>query len=440
MKRKHQFSIWPVALVDLVLMYAGLWISITLRYHGALSHTATAAHYRLFTPIFVTWLVVFFSYSLFEAATLRRYTVLAFRLTSATCVNALIAVAFFYAQPDLILTPRRFLLLDVAVTFVLLLAWYLALRYVLRSRYLEDIFIYSDGSGQAPRMDAEIHRHAFLGLRFVGRLDRGDILSGKPSTHGGAATGIVLASEVSRTDRDLVAAMLSLRRRSVSFYRHADFYEVLLRRVDLASLDDLWFVENVDYQHRVLYPAAKRAVDVLAGVFFSVLFAVSYPFVALAVSLSSPGPVLFRQQRVGQFGKVFTLYKYRSMTTADGTSWTEHNDPRITAVGKFLRRTRLDELPQALNLLRGDMSLVGPRPESVAIVESLRREIPFYDERHLVKPGLFGWSQLHVYASSIEESKLKLEYDLYYVRYRSPLFDLEIILKTIYYVLTFSGR
>jgi lipopolysaccharide/colanic/teichoic acid biosynthesis glycosyltransferase len=121
-------------------------------------------------------------------------------------------------------------------------------------------------------------------------------------------------------------------------------------------------------------------------------------------------------------------------------TWTEKADPRITAVGKFLRKSRLDELPQAINLLVGNMSLVGPRPEQVHIVEKLRAEIPFYEERHLVKPGLTGWAQLNVYAATVEETKLKLQFDLYYIKHRSILFDLEIILKTIYYVLGWNGR
>jgi lipopolysaccharide/colanic/teichoic acid biosynthesis glycosyltransferase len=128
------------------------------------------------------------------------------------------------------------------------------------------------------------------------------------------------------------------------------------------------------------------------------------------------------------------------MVTVTDTVWTKVNDPRITTVGKILRKTRIDELPQSINLLKGDISLVGPRPEQPNIVEDLKKHIPFYDERHLVKPGITGWAQLNIYAGSLEESKLKLQYDLYYIKHRSFLFDLEIILKTIYYIFTWQGR
>jgi lipopolysaccharide/colanic/teichoic acid biosynthesis glycosyltransferase len=128
------------------------------------------------------------------------------------------------------------------------------------------------------------------------------------------------------------------------------------------------------------------------------------------------------------------------MTTATGTSWTEVNDPRITKFGNIMRKTRIDELPQSLNLIKGDISLVGPRPEQMGIVERLRKKIPFFDERHLVKPGITGWAQLNIYAGSLEESRKKLQYDLYYIRRRSLLLDMEIILKTVYYIFTWQGR
>jgi lipopolysaccharide/colanic/teichoic acid biosynthesis glycosyltransferase len=157
----------------------------------------------------------------------------------------------------------------------------------------------------------------------------------------------------------------------------------------------------------------------------------------MATKLSSPGPVLFSQPRVGKYGTIFTVYKYRTMKI-DGAhdTWTGTDDPRITRVGKILRRLRLDELPQSINLLQGNMSLVGPRPEQPHIVEAMRQEIPFYDERHLVKPGLTGWGQLNVYARTVEETRTKLQHDLYYIKHRSFGFDLEIIAKTVYHVVT----
>ncbi|MEK7451733.1 MAG: sugar transferase, partial [Patescibacteria group bacterium] len=135
------------------------------------------------------------------------------------------------------------------------------------------------------------------------------------------------------------------------------------------------------------------------------------------------------------------IYKYRSMR--DGTPnniWTQDGDPRITAFGKFLRKTRIDELPQCFSLLKGDMSLVGPRPEQVNIAKTLCNEIPFYDTRHMIRPGITGWAQLHVYAGTTEETRKKLQYDLYYLKHKSIIFDLEIMIKTIFHILFLEGK
>src|SRR4029078_12074836 len=140
------------------------------------------------------------------------------------------------------------------------------------------------------------------------------------------------------------------------------------------------------------------------------------------------GPVMFVQERVGKKGRIFKVYKYRNMSGGAVNTWTSVNDPRITPFGKFLRKSRIDEWPQFINLLLGNMSLVGPRPEQPHIVEEMKSKIPFYDERHLLKPGLTGWAQLNIYAATVEESRTKLQYDLYYIKRRSFLFDLEIIL------------
>jgi lipopolysaccharide/colanic/teichoic acid biosynthesis glycosyltransferase len=179
----------------------------------------------------------------------------------------------------------------------------------------------------------------------------------------------------------------------------------------------------------------------MTGIILFIVFLITFPLITLLIKLNSPGPVLFRQKRVGRNDKIFTVYKYRTMHIGhDENLWTKVDDKRITSFGKFIRAVRIDEFPQFINLLRGQISVVGPRPEQVGIVEKLKHEIPFYDERHIVKPGLTGWAQLNIYAASLEESKLKLEYDLYYIKNQSLLFDLEIILKTIYHIVMRKGR
>jgi exopolysaccharide biosynthesis polyprenyl glycosylphosphotransferase len=168
------------------------------------------------------------------------------------------------------------------------------------------------------------------------------------------------------------------------------------------------------------------------------------PLVAIAIRLTSPGPVLYSQRRVGKDGKPFTIYKFRSMRinaeAASGAVWSQPGDPRVTPMGRFLRRTRIDELPQLWNVLKGDMSFVGPRPERPEFVEDLSRQIPFYGQRHAVRPGLTGWAQVrHRYGSSVDDSQEKLQYDLFYIKHMSTTFDLFIVLETIKTVLVRGG-
>ena len=165
---------------------------------------------------------------------------------------------------------------------------------------------------------------------------------------------------------------------------------------------------------------------------------------ALAIRLDSPGPVLYDQERVGENGRVFTVYKFRSMRTdaerAGQPVWARDKDERVTRVGRFIRATRLDELPQLWNVMRGDMSFVGPRPERPFFVEQLARDIPFYVQRHSVKPGITGWAQVkYRYGSSIEDAMEKLRYDLYYIKHMSIFFDLTIVLDTVKVILFGKG-
>jgi lipopolysaccharide/colanic/teichoic acid biosynthesis glycosyltransferase len=191
------------------------------------------------------------------------------------------------------------------------------------------------------------------------------------------------------------------------------------------------------------YEPFKRGLDVvvaLSGLLLSLPF---WPFLFLAIKLSSTGPVFFKQRRLGREGKLFTLLKFRTMRTEQNDfAPTAHGDPRITLVGKILRGSRLDELPQLFNILLGDMSFVGPRPERPELAEELAREIPFYYQRLLVKPGLTGWDQVsgEYHSASVDDTYKKLQYDLYYLKNMSPLLDLSIFLKTIMTVLMRIGR
>ncbi|MDE2311868.1 MAG: sugar transferase [Patescibacteria group bacterium] len=427
---------WLVFLPTIGLFYGSLYLALLLRYHGVVPPGIWLAHLRPFSLIFLFWLGVLFIHGLFEVQALRRYTSLLFNLISAMAVNFLVAVFYFYAQPSLILTPRRTLVILVSVSFVLLLAWYLIIKYAFKNRLTEGVYLFSFNN-ELRELEQAVAEHSYLGYRVLGHLNQQTL----PAAGFDKNVGIILPDNL-QSSPEVAERFYQLRTHGVKFYNHKDFYEQLLRRVYLSQLNEVWFLENINYREKRFYNIIKRLTDVLVALIAGLVFVVTWPVAALLIKLTSRGSIFFVQERVGKDGQIFKVYKYRTMNSWSATNtWTSVNDPRITRVGKFMRKSRLDELPQFINLLFGNMSLVGPRPEQPHIVEELKKQIPFYDERHLVKPGLTGWAQINnIYAASLEETKLKLQYDLYYIKHRGFLFDLEIILKSIYYIFTWRGR
>lgn len=238
--------------------------------------------------------------------------------------------------------------------------------------------------------------------------------------------------------------LLRIKTKGVHVNDFSSFIERETGRVDLETVNPSWLIFSDGFSSsRMFSSASKRVFDIAAS---SVLLALTLPIIilfAILVKLDSKGPAFFRQKRVGLYGETFTLIKLRSMRTdaeKDGAKWAEENDPRITRLGRFIRKVRIDELPQTWSVLKGEMSFVGPRPEVPAFVESLEEEIPFYGERHMVKPGITGWAQINYpYGASVEDSRCKLEYDLYYAKNYTPFLDLVILLQTLRVILWPEG-
>jgi exopolysaccharide biosynthesis polyprenyl glycosylphosphotransferase len=235
--------------------------------------------------------------------------------------------------------------------------------------------------------------------------------------------------------------------RGVAVTAATDLYEALTGRVPLDFIGEDWLAA-LPLNHRatgVLYRTAKRIMDVVGATLGLLLFLPFLPFVALAIRLDSPGPVFYRQRRVGRGGKVFTIWKLRTMRpdaeAENRPVWAQENDPRVTRVGRWLRKFRVDEFPQFWNVLKGDMSAVGPRPERPEFEQELARQIPFYPLRHAVKPGMAGWAMIHHdYVDSLEDAKVRLEYDLYYIKHQSLSLDVQIIVQAVLELLARKGR
>jgi len=228
--------------------------------------------------------------------------------------------------------------------------------------------------------------------------------------------------------------------KGIPVYNILDVYEILTGKIPIKYLYDS-FLE--DYNTSRIYPIFKRIFDVALVIITTPITIPICLVVSILIKIDSNGPIIFKQQRIGQGGKAYSIFKFRTMYTdaeKDGPRFAYKNDPRITHIGHILRRFRIDELPQFWNVLKGEMSLIGPRPEQKKFVEEFTREIPFYSLRHLVKPGITGWAQIHFgYASALEETREKLEYDLYYIKNLSLWLDIVIVLRTIVVLITRFG-
>jgi exopolysaccharide biosynthesis polyprenyl glycosylphosphotransferase len=257
---------------------------------------------------------------------------------------------------------------------------------------------------------------------------------------------IVLA--ISRPiDEELLQLLTNFHERGIAITPMPVLYEKITGKVAVEHIGSQWYSalplkkNPFDTFNRI----GKRILDLICGTIIGLIFAAVFPFVALAIKLDSPGAIFYKQERVGQYGAKFTVYKFRSMVQnaeRNGKAqWAVKGDARITKVGNFIRKTRLDELPQVLNVLRGEMSMVGPRPERYQFIKELQQQIPFYRTRLAVKPGLTGWAQINYgYGSTIEDALIKLQYDLYYLKHWSPWLDLKILLRTFSVVLKMQGQ
>jgi len=240
-----------------------------------------------------------------------------------------------------------------------------------------------------------------------------------------------------------LGTLINAKLRGIQVFDAIDFYERLTGRMLVARMRPSTIIFAKGFVPSRATQFLKRVLDVVAATTLLVLTAPAMAAVAVAVTVSSPGPAIFRQGRVGFLGAPFTMLKFRTMrlgSECSGARWAAQDDDRITPAGRFLRKSRLDELPQLWNILCGQMSFVGPRPEQPTFVRTLRQAIPYYDQRHAVRPGLTGWAQVkYPYGASVEESEEKLEYDLYYIKRLSVAFDLTIMFETVRVMLTGRG-
>jgi sugar transferase (PEP-CTERM system associated) len=419
--------------------------------HGSFD-TAAGNMWRI---LFITALceLCFYYNDLYDLTAVHGKNELAVHLLQGAGAAALVLAVVTAFVPTLIIGHGIFMT-ALCVLIVAVPTWRLAFDGLTQTRPLEERVIVLGSGASASTVARQIRSQHDFAYRLVGFVRGADDEHGpaEPSLGEPSDLAAIIARHhvdrivVSFADRRGALPIRELLQAKLSGVRVEDAattYERLTGKILIDGIKPSWLIFSDGFRASRATRLLKRTVDLLLAAAGLLLAAPLMAATALAVRLESPGPVLYRQERVGEGGRTFTLCKFRSMRTDAETGtpiWAKDNDDRVTRVGRFIRLTRLDELPQLWNVLRGDMSFVGPRPERPFFVEQLADAIPFYTERHSVKPGVTGWAQVkYQYGSSIEDAMEKLRYDLYYIKHLSILFDLSIVLDTVKVIVSGKG-
>lgn len=425
---------------DFLNFALALWVSLYVRVLEMPTTDTFFAHLIPFSLLFIAWAGIYFIAGLYES----RSILLARRALSATLliaqtINITLAAVFFFVMPLPIfgIAPKTLLVIYLIVSFVLVLLW--------------RVFIFPALGLQKPELAVVVGRgYEIMELiRAMRAAHKAPVTIVETIDPAAADLGSIIVSTMERheahvviadfTDERVAAAFphtYNLLSAGARFYDALATYEELFGRIPLSVIDERWLAHNISRYSHLFYDTVKRAMDIIAALGIGLLTLPLYPFFALVIKLQDGGPVFYAQTRVGQGNHPFVMRKFRSMTGADSGEEVRKSQLTVTPFGRILRATRFDELPQLWNVLKGDLSLIGPRPEFPALVEEYVTHIPYYNVRHLVKPGLSGWAQLYHHqdphhGTDVEETRNKLSYDLYYLKHRSLLLDVTIALKTI---------
>jgi exopolysaccharide biosynthesis polyprenyl glycosylphosphotransferase len=460
-ERKLLLAIGDVIAVTLAVLLALWWwtvIDVSGFYTFSADFVISQSYW--FVILAGLWVLLASAYDLYDLRVAANRWKTLQRMIIVTAQMIIVYVLVFFLSPVGTL-PRLFILYFGVAAFVLIGIWRFARPALLgwMSEKRRALIVGTDAGCSLIIRAIYDHAAAEYDLRGVigSAGDVGQRIHGVPVL--GTAADIanfvqrdhireLIVTSTNGLSGDLFTAVMDAYERGIAVVPMPILYERITERVPVEHVKDEWTVVFLPVKNSDAvfdpYPALKRSIDVVLAAFGLIGFALTLPMVALAIRADTPGAVFYSQQRVGRNGKIFRIWKYRSMVqnaeALTGAVFSERGDPRVTRVGRFIRKTRIDELPQLINVLNGDMSLVGPRPERPEHVERLTEKIPFYRTRLIVRPGLTGWAQVrYEYGSNDEDALIKLQYDLYYIRHQSILLDLNILLRTVSKVVSMSG-
>ena len=434
-----------LCLVDIFILIGSLYLTLALRYHMLPNDLLIHMHEVPFIIIFTYSIIVFYISGLYGRNVLLARSSIPATVVRSQIINGLIAVALFYFIPLFSVTPKLNLFAYLFLSSALMILWRIGTYSLFSLRHKYPALVIAKGD-EANELVNEMSVNPRIGLICHKRIDPESSANELISTmENNGLTFQYIVADIN--DPHIEALLPELYARFFPKTQVVDFndlYEQAFSRIPLSCMNYAWIMSHVSSVSPVMYDFLKRAVDIFFGIIITIVTFLFYPFVAIAIKIEDRGQVFIRQERTGKGGGVMYYYKFRSMQRNDLGKWvaeSAQNENKVTRVGHFIRKTRIDELPQGLALLKGDMSLIGPRSDIAGLSERLQNEIPYYSVRTIVKPGLSGWAQVNQNKppQSVEETKVRLSYDLYYIKHRSFSLDLQIILKTLKTLLSREG-
>lgn len=450
-----------ILIIDLVVLYTGFFLTLFIRHAGATPSESIGALLPHFSLLYFIATVLLFIVGLYDLPNNRNTFTFYRKLSISIIIWAISGVLYFYLNPIAAVAPKTILLLNTLIGFSLLALWrYLHNRFLSATLWKYTV-AFAGITPETHELITILNKEPQRGFKVLGIIDPENQQSTSllpAPTHTSLAE--FKASVQTGIDLIVIAPYLTQNEALLKeLYTHifdqieivslVEFYERITGRIPPVTFSESWFLTNLREQQKKIYDRFRILIDYTCAMMIGIFFIITFPVIAVLIKLTSPGPVFFKQERIGRRGQPFTLIKYRSMKALNkdgsaeinGAQFTEEHDPRITSVGRVLRKVRLDELPQCINIFQNHMGIIGPRPERPQFVEELSRAMPFYPLRHLIKPGLTGWASIsESYYGTIDENLRKLQYDLFYVKNRGPALDIVILLKTLSIMLGMRGR
>jgi len=428
---------------DMVFWAIALWGTLFLRYFQAPTTELLKTHATPFFIIFILWAFIFFIADLYKRQTLLLKRKLPKTIFHAQVANSGIALIFFYFIPYFGITPKIVLFIDLALSFFFIAIWRMYLVNLLRGSKKQKALIIGEDMVIRELVEELNHNSQYKAeLIVMSSFDVEKILE-TVKKHNIKTIIFDFHKEKVEKHPDLYKLLFI----HAQFIDTRTLYEEVFERIPLSLLYDNWFIENILDEPKRVYDISRRAIDIGIGFLAFLASILFYPLIILAIKFDDGGNIFIKQERIGKDNKPISLIKFRTMTFNDNgvKNKNEKYENRITKVGRFLRKTRLDEFPQLWNVIANDLSLIGPRPELPDLVSEYNAHIPYYSTRYIIKPGLSGWAQMYHeghphHAADIEETKNKLSHDLYYIKNRSLWLDVNILLKTIKTLVSRSGK